>query len=220
MPNGQTRRTRNDPRGDATRITLIEAAERLFGERGVDGVSTREIGAAVGSNNTNVVAYYFGNKEQLVEAILRHRLPGLEARRAELLRAAEVLRAADDPGGVADAATLLRVLWYPLFELTNGAGQHSYAAFLATLARTTWGRARSAMNDDYPTTREITARLRHALASLDDAHFAQRRAVCLAMITESLGHIDREDRKQTIAPETLFEDALRMAISAMTSPVP
>jgi AcrR family transcriptional regulator len=76
---------RHAPRRDATYIALIEAAERLFGRSGVDGVTTREIQEAAGSANKNVISYYFGGKEALVDAIYRYRMPAMEARRAELL---------------------------------------------------------------------------------------------------------------------------------------
>jgi AcrR family transcriptional regulator len=48
---------------------IVLAAERLFAERGLDGVSLREIGAAVGNANNSAVQYHFGSKDQLVRAI-------------------------------------------------------------------------------------------------------------------------------------------------------
>ncbi|WP_202125176.1 TetR/AcrR family transcriptional regulator [Actinomadura physcomitrii] len=57
-----------------TRTRLIEVAERLFAERGVNAVSLREIAAAAGQRNTSAVACHFGTKEKLVTAIYRHRL--------------------------------------------------------------------------------------------------------------------------------------------------
>ncbi len=51
-----TRRTRNDPRRAATRAAITETAETLFAEHGIDGVSLRQIGTAVGSANTSGVA--------------------------------------------------------------------------------------------------------------------------------------------------------------------
>ena len=63
-------RRRIDPRREATRVALIEAAESLIAEAGVEGTSTRQIGAAIGSHNTNVVAYHFGSKEALLAELL------------------------------------------------------------------------------------------------------------------------------------------------------
>jgi AcrR family transcriptional regulator len=61
------------------------AAERLFAERGYEGVSLREIGAAAGSGNNSAVQYHFGSKEQLVVAIFENRLPYIDDRRAVLI---------------------------------------------------------------------------------------------------------------------------------------
>lgn len=59
-------------------------AERLFAERGLHGVSLRQIGAAVGGSSPAAVQYHFGTKEVLVDAILMYRLPRLIERRAVL----------------------------------------------------------------------------------------------------------------------------------------
>ena len=65
---------------------LILAAERLFAERGVDGVSLRQINQAADQKNTAAAHYHFGSKDGLVQAVLLYRLPRLDERRGELLR--------------------------------------------------------------------------------------------------------------------------------------
>ncbi|MBF9066995.1 TetR/AcrR family transcriptional regulator [Streptacidiphilus fuscans] len=57
-----------------TRIRLIEVAEQLFAERGIHAVSLRQIAAAAGQRNTSAVAYHFGTKQALVEAVYQHRM--------------------------------------------------------------------------------------------------------------------------------------------------
>lgn len=49
---------------EATRIALIEAGLKLFGERGYDAVSTREL-AETASANVGSIAYHFGGKPGL-----------------------------------------------------------------------------------------------------------------------------------------------------------
>jgi AcrR family transcriptional regulator len=69
----------------STKEQIVLVAERLFAERGLDGVSLRQIGMAVGNGNHSVVQYHFGSKEALVEAIFEYRLPNLDERRRILL---------------------------------------------------------------------------------------------------------------------------------------
>jgi AcrR family transcriptional regulator len=67
-------------------IALILAAERLFAERGIEGVALRQINQAANQRNISAAHYHFGSREGLVEAVLKHRLPRLDARRGDLLR--------------------------------------------------------------------------------------------------------------------------------------
>src|SRR5829696_1549071 len=69
----------------STKEQILLAAERLIADHGVDGVSMRQIGAAVGSGNNSAVLYHFGSKEKLVQAIFEYRLPRLRERRAQLV---------------------------------------------------------------------------------------------------------------------------------------
>jgi AcrR family transcriptional regulator len=69
----------------STKEQIVLAAERLFAERGYEGVSLREISVAAGSGNNSAVQYHFGSKEQLVVAIFENRLTYIDDRRAVLL---------------------------------------------------------------------------------------------------------------------------------------
>lgn len=66
-------------------LALILAAERLFAQHGVDGVSLRQINQAAGQKNMSAAHYHFGSKEGLVRAVLAQRMPVINAQRAELL---------------------------------------------------------------------------------------------------------------------------------------
>lgn len=56
---------------DQTRHALVLAALRLFGEKGFEGTSTRDI-AAEASSNIGSIAYHFGSKEGLRIACAEH----------------------------------------------------------------------------------------------------------------------------------------------------
>ncbi len=206
-----TRRTRKDPRKEATRIAILEAAESLFAEQGIEGVSLRQIGSAIGSANTSVVAYHFGSKDALVEAIFHYRLPAIEMRRETLLQ--EALQ----QGCGSEVYSLLRALWLPLFEQVNEAGKHSYAGFMAALMHSSFADIRLAVSDDYPTASELGERLKQALPANSQARFDGRLAMTTIMVTGALKMIDQSAKSSTSGP--LFEDTLRMASAAFMTPI-
>jgi AcrR family transcriptional regulator len=69
----------------STKEQIVLTAERLFAERGIDGVSLRQLAAAAGNANKSAVQYHFGTKEHLVQAIFEYRLPTLTHRRRLLI---------------------------------------------------------------------------------------------------------------------------------------
>jgi AcrR family transcriptional regulator len=77
------------PRGEATRAQILDAAEQLFARHGINGVSLRTIVSLAGVN-TAAIHYHFGSKEGLVEAVFARRaVPIAEERLALLERCAE-----------------------------------------------------------------------------------------------------------------------------------
>lgn len=60
---------------DRGRTQLVAAAEQLFAERGIDGVSLREITRVAGHRNNSALQYHFGDRTGLVRAVVdKHRL--------------------------------------------------------------------------------------------------------------------------------------------------
>jgi AcrR family transcriptional regulator len=53
-------------------LQIMEAAEKLFAEKGFDGTSVRDI-AENADVNLAMISYYFGSKEKLMEAMFHHR---------------------------------------------------------------------------------------------------------------------------------------------------
>ena len=58
-------------RGDATRAALLAAALQVFGDKGFEAASTREIASAARANIA-MIAYHFGGKEGLRAACADH----------------------------------------------------------------------------------------------------------------------------------------------------
>lgn len=63
----------------------MAAAEVLFAERGITGVSLREINAAAGQRNSTALQYHFGDRDGLVRAVLAKHSPDVESRRHAVL---------------------------------------------------------------------------------------------------------------------------------------
>ena len=68
-------------------LRLLDAAEVLLDEHGIDGVSARAIGIAAGHKNTGAVNYHFGERSELVRATLGRRAAALDGQRHALLDA-------------------------------------------------------------------------------------------------------------------------------------
>lgn len=102
---GQTRAN-----GDRTKVKILDAAEHLFGARGFDAVSLREITDAA-QVTLALASYHFGTKENLFEEVV--------ARRATILCREREARLAALDGG--DVQALLDAFMMPLFDKAAGA---------------------------------------------------------------------------------------------------
>jgi len=71
---------------ESAREAILDAAERLFAERGIDAVSLRTINAEAGYS-VAALHYHFGTRDGLVRALLERALPPIDTRRAAMLAA-------------------------------------------------------------------------------------------------------------------------------------
>lgn len=67
-----------------TRDRILEAAERMFADKGLDGSSVRDITTAANVNLASV-NYHFGSKTGLIEAVFSRHLGPMNAARLALL---------------------------------------------------------------------------------------------------------------------------------------
>lgn len=110
---------------------LICAAERLFAERGIDGVSLREITRAARQRNTTALQYHFGDRDGLLRALVEKHMDDVAAARAALLD-----RAADR--GELSLRVGAAVLVEPLIaRLTSGDGGAEFLQVAAELLNRT-----------------------------------------------------------------------------------
>lgn len=108
---------RDDHSQRDTKERLLDAAERLFAERGFEGTSMRAVTQAADAS-VSAANYHFGSKEALLQAALVRRLEPLNRRRLEALDALETA-AGDEPVAV---ETLLEAFLRPGYEAQRDAG--------------------------------------------------------------------------------------------------
>jgi AcrR family transcriptional regulator len=76
---------RGNVRGQVTRQRILTAAERLFAEHGISAVPLRDIGIAAGQRNHASVQYHFGDRDEVVKAIMEFRGAESEASRTDMV---------------------------------------------------------------------------------------------------------------------------------------
>src|ERR1043165_10017836 len=72
----------------ATRVELLDAAERLFSQNGVEGTSVRDIIKAAGAN-LGAINYHFGTKDRLALEVFARRLEPVNRERIARLNTLE-----------------------------------------------------------------------------------------------------------------------------------
>ena len=116
-------------RGERTRQRILDEAELLYGARGVDGVSFREIRIAAGQRNTSALQFHFGGADGLVRALGERHMPAVGALQ-ERLRAE--LTPADSH---AEPEALVEIMVRPWADyVTQGPGARSWVRIAADLA--------------------------------------------------------------------------------------
>jgi AcrR family transcriptional regulator len=116
-------------RGAETRERLLDAAERIFAERGFEGASMRAVTQAAGAS-VSAANYHFGSKEELLRATLLRRVGPLNERRLARLDALE----AEAGGRPLELETILEAFLRPVFE-EHAASVDATARFRQVVAR-------------------------------------------------------------------------------------
>jgi AcrR family transcriptional regulator len=119
---------RSAGRGAETRRRILGAAEELFAERGIDGVSLREITSAAGANSA-AAHYHFGSKDAVLAELFDERARAIVDRRLELLR--DVRR---DAAGAPVVEDVLRAFLRPALDAAVASGGTAFMRLRALLA--------------------------------------------------------------------------------------
>lgn len=194
---------------DATRTRLLATAERLFAERGIAGVSLREIGAAAGQRNNSATQYHFESKHGLVLVLCEHRMRAVNERRVAMLETV----AADDLRGLVEAFVL------PLAEAVRP--RSYYLRFLAQLLAGPSQAPRAAFElDVLQAMRQIVARIERCLPMVPPALRRARFQSAALLVVHTLADQERQlETHGRTAPLALrTADLVDATIGLLTAP--
>jgi AcrR family transcriptional regulator len=198
-----------------TRELLIETAERLFAERGLDAVSMRQINREAGQLNTSSIHYYFGTREAVIEAVVERRMSAVNRRRMAL----HEQMAAD--GRHRCLRDVVASYVHPLAAQEGGG---NYVRFLAQtyasaevdiggLARGRWDQS----------LQQVSEWARALLPKLPDPVFRERmsylyRAVVYALADRQRDLLAKRERPDRLPTDEFIEDLIEMQTAALRAP--
>ena len=110
-----------------TKMAMLGAAERLFAEKGLAGVSVRDITLAAGARNRSALYYHFGSMGELIREVFARRYRAIEDSRQQ--RFADLQAA----GTLSDLHKLIEAAVGPLFEACHDQDGRLYARFCVQL---------------------------------------------------------------------------------------
>ena len=203
-------------RNAATRERILTAAERLFAEHGVYGVSNRGVGEAAGQGNTAAVGYHFGTKTDLVRAIVERHTEQIERVREQMIDAVE---------GSGEIRDWIACLVRPNAEhLASSGGPSWYARFSAQVM--TDPALREIMIDESltsPALRSIVDGLNACLPTLPVEVRIERGDIGRHLMVHVLAERERAVAEGVPTPRATWSDAATGLIDALvgvwTAPV-
>jgi AcrR family transcriptional regulator len=167
---------------------IVLTAERLFAERGIDGVSLRQINSAAGLKNNAATHYHFGGKEGLTRAIVEYRAEGINKRRQQLLDGLGATPGKDGLRGLVQALVL------PMAEhLTSNPDGSFYFRFVIQAVDNNFSGAKEKiMHWHGGHYEQIRRQLRAFLGDLPEEIFTQRFGLMLTLVVNSIAAWERE----------------------------
>ena len=205
-------------RGEETRELILQVAEKLICENGPEGVSMRQIGAAVGQGNNSVIQYHFASKEGVIREIIARRAAQFVPVRQAMLDKAKA------EGKTQDVATLLAILMFPI-AWKDESGRYIYAGFMARALHTMWGHNAEILHRAWSEPGPVLETMQYLRALRPDLsgwRMGQRVLRLNRMFVSAL--IDRDKMREIggKCPEEgyFLQDLLNMMTAAFNAPLP
>jgi len=171
-------------RSEATKSSIMRAAEKLIARNGVENISIKEIVAAAGQRNESALQYHFKNLTGLLDAIHTERSEQVQAKRAANLAA--ILEKSSEPS----LRQLCTLMVEPTFQLARASVEFRryVKAFGHELAITDPSplKAASVKGGGGISGQQIGTLLRKALPHLDEKVYRRRMEAAIMLCSASM----------------------------------
>jgi len=195
-------------RAQATRESILTAAERLFAEHGVLAVSNRQVSEAAGQGNNTAVGYHFGTKADLVKAIARKHLTRIEDVRQRMV---------DGIGDSADVRDWISCLVRPVTEHLAATGSPTWFARFGAQVMTdpTLRAILVEETQSSPSLVRILDGLNDSLPDLPDDVRSERYDMARQLLVHMIAERERALADNTPTPRATWHDAANGLIDAL-----
>ena len=206
-----------------TRARILDAAELLFMENGLDGTTLRQITGAA-EVNLAAVNYHFGSKEELIREVFRRRLTWLNQQRLQELDRLEAA-AGDRP---LKPSQILEVFFGVALKMAADAGGGG-RTFMRLLGRTYIKPSefvRSFLAEEYAAViARFKAALVKALPGVPKAEILWRFHFMMGAMSYALAgpdalHFEAEDALDDSDAQALYARLMSFMIGGLRAPLP
>jgi AcrR family transcriptional regulator len=170
---------------DHTRSAILNAAERLYADRGFGDVTLRDIVAAA-DVNLAAVNYHFGSKDELIAELFVTRSLATNRERLNELKAAE-----EAGGGRASIDSILRALVGPTLRGCLGRERSTAARFMIRASIESVPPIRRIKNREIDHLRKFAAAMRRSLPGRDQVDLYWGLHFALAMAHQTIRDSER-----------------------------
>ena len=199
----------------STRDKLLDAAARLYAERGIDNVSIAEVVRAAGQRNASAVHYHFGNRDEVLRELLARHIPAIAERRLELI---EKAKAHPD-----DARTAAEAIVRPITEFAQRGWRERAYLQIGWEVGANLDRVPAEIRELLTQTAGYAAwdLLRERCQSVPDDLWDERQSLCIGFVGTAAANrarmLDQGGQHPVLSDDRFVDNLIDMVIGAMTA---
>lgn len=162
---------------------ILDTAERLFAEQGMESVSLRTINTEAGYS-VAALHYHFGNREKLIDAMVKRRQKPILARRQELI---DILEAEEQPDIYRITEALVLPMSEPILENPEQGLRTIKFFFRMYVDQSSYGQTQEIIEESH---RIFIQLLKRAIPDMEPELLHQRWVIASELTFQGLANID------------------------------